>query len=406
MRLPRFIRRVRFALVWAAVVSAAAGPARPLRAEPAGGAEPGADWSMFRGNPQLTGVARSPLPEKPELLWRFSAGEAVTSSAAIVGDAVYVGSDDGFLVALALADGSVRWKHTTESAVRSSPGVFDGVVYFGDEVGRFYALDAASGAVRWTFTTGAEVVSSANRIGERIFFGSYDGTLYCLAPADGKVLWKFEAQDRIHGTPGTDGEHALIAGCDGLLRVVQLTDGQQVREIPLNAYSGASAAIDGPRVYVGTFENEVLGIDWRAGSVLWRFQDPERQFPFLSSAAVTRETIFIGGRDKCVRALEAASGKEQWKFVTGSRVESSPVVVGERLFVGSSDGKLYALRLRDGSEQWSFEAGAPLSASPAVGRGRLVIGAEDGTVYCFGAREGERAPLPPPASPPASADRP
>ena len=94
--------------------------------------------------------------------------------------------------------------------------------------------------------------------------------------------------------------------------------------------------------------------------------------------------VVLGGRDKRIHAIDAASGKPAWTFATQARVESSPAIVGRRVFVGSSDGRLYALDLARGTRLWEFNAGGGLTASPAVAGGRLVIGSVDGRVYCFG----------------------
>ena len=110
----------------------------------------------------------------------------------------------------------------------------------------------------------------------------------------------------------------------------------------------------------------MLGIDWKASRVKWRFADPDREFPFLASAAVTDTQVIVAGRDKRLHALDRETGKPTWTFVTKGRIDSSPVVVGRRVFVGSSDGKLYAVDLDTGKETWSFEAGGPISASPTI----------------------------------------
>jgi eukaryotic-like serine/threonine-protein kinase len=91
------------------------------------------DWPQFRGDPQLTGVARSAPPAQLAVLWTFEAGGAVESSAAIAGGVVYVGTRTGALVALDLATGKLRWRYETSSEIgESSPAVADGVVYVGD----------------------------------------------------------------------------------------------------------------------------------------------------------------------------------------------------------------------------------------------------------------------------------
>ena len=149
------------------------------------------------------------------------------------------------------------------------------------------------------------------------------------------------------------------------------------------AYTGASPAIRDGSAYYGTFNNEVLMVELKDHKIGWRYQHPQRKFPFYSSAAVTADRIVIGGRDKLVHGLNAA-GKAVWTFATKARVESSPAIAGGRVFVGSNDGRFYVLNLSTGAKLWEFNAGGPLSASPAIARGRIVIGSQDGHLYCFG----------------------
>ena len=75
----------------------------------ASAATTGADWPMFHGGPALTGVAATTLSDKLGLLWTFKASGPVKSSPAIVQDRVFIGSDDGNVYALALADGKPIW---------------------------------------------------------------------------------------------------------------------------------------------------------------------------------------------------------------------------------------------------------------------------------------------------------
>src|ERR1035437_7465277 len=91
----------------------------------ANAAAPGGDWPMFRGGPTLAGVAGGSLPDRLSLLWTFKAAGPVKSSAAIVGDRVFIGSDDGNVYALALADGTKVWAFKTGGGVESSPLVME-----------------------------------------------------------------------------------------------------------------------------------------------------------------------------------------------------------------------------------------------------------------------------------------
>jgi hypothetical protein len=258
---------------------------------PAVAGEPGADWPMFRGDLQLTGVARGALPADLATRWTFTRDEAFSATAAIVDDTVYAACEDGVLYALDLADGSLRWQYAggEDVAFRASPTVAGGTVYLGDDLGVFHAVDAQTGARRWVFQTEGEIVSSALVIVERVVFGSYDGTLYCLDTKDGSKLWAAETEDRLHATPSLFDESLLIGGCDGKLHVIDLKSGKAQAGIELDAVTGASAAVSGKLAYLGTHGNEVLAVDFARRKVAWRYHHPERQFPFMSSAAVFDE---------------------------------------------------------------------------------------------------------------------
>src|SRR5688572_909732 len=79
-------------------------------------AAPSQDWPVFRGDTLQSGyLANATFPEKPELLWKITVPEGVDSTAAIVGDVVYLGTVDGQVLALSLKDGQTLWKYATKA---------------------------------------------------------------------------------------------------------------------------------------------------------------------------------------------------------------------------------------------------------------------------------------------------
>ena len=128
----------------------------------------------------------------------------------------------------------------------------------------------------------------------------------------------------------------------------------------------------------------MVAINLQTRKLAWSFRDPDREFPYYSSAALVDGRVIVGGRDKAIHAIDAASGRSVWKFVTRARVDSSPVVAGGRVYVGSNDGKLYVLDAATGQKRWEFDAGDAVTASPSISAGRLVVGSTDGRLYCFG----------------------
>ena len=342
-------------------------------------------WPQFRGNPALTGVAKSTLPSQLKVQWTFEAGEAIESSAAISDGTVYVGSQAGELLAIDLRSGRLRWKYKASEAIgESSPCVSNGIVYIGDLSGVFHAVDVQTGKALWTFKTASEIKSSPVVVGDRVLIGSYDETLYCLMARTGTEVWRFRINGPVHCTVGVAGDIAYISGCDEVFRAIRISDGKEVFQVSSEAYTGASPALQGTHAYFGTFSNEVLGVSLEKKQVVWRYENKQRQFPFYSSAALAQGRVILGGRDKQVHCLDAISGKAIWTFATQAKVDSSAAVSGSRVYIGSNDGRFYVLDIEKGAKLWEFEAGAPLSASPAIGEGRVVIGSQDGRLYCFG----------------------
>ncbi|RKU19919.1 serine/threonine protein kinase [Candidatus Poribacteria bacterium] len=353
------------------------------------------NWASFRGNPQLTGVAASQLPEKLELLWTFKAGDMIESTATIVDGTVYMGASDGYLYAIDAQSGKSTWKYHADASIKSSPSIYNNVIYFGDEEGIFHAVDIATQKKKWQYTTDGEIISSANFAGDRVLFGSYDGFLYCLNIKNGDLIWKFETEGYVHGTPAIFGNFVIVTGCDSYLRIINIADGTQTQQVNLGAYVGASPAIldsnsqtdPEVRAYCGTYGNEVLGVDLTSGEIAWRYEHPVRKLPFFASAAVTERLVIIGGRDKMVHALSPEKGEPQWTYTAKSRIESSPVIVGKRVFFGTTRGGLIALDITNGNQVWKFETGSSIVASPSVANGRIYIGTEDGVLYCFGEKK-------------------
>lgn len=363
-----------------------------------------ANWTSFRGNSQLTGVADSQLPEKLDLLWMFKAGDMIESTAAIVDGVVYVGASDGILHAIDANTGNNIWTYNTEASIKSSPSILNSVIYFGDGDGIFHAVDIATRKMKWKFESEGEIISSANFSGENVLFGSYDGFLYCLNKNNGDLKWKYETEGYVHGTPGIwtqsnkesdDGNtYAIVTGCDSYLRVINIADGTQKEQVDLGAYVGASPAIAkvGPdpqtsstiQAFCGTYGNEVLGIDLISAEIIWRYENPVRQLPFFSSAAVTDDLVIIGGRDKMVHAISPENGESKWTYTAKSRIESSPVIVGNRVFFGTTRGIFIALDITNGKKVWEYETASSIVASPSAADGKIYIGTEDGILYCFG----------------------
>jgi outer membrane protein assembly factor BamB len=345
-----------------------------------------ADWPVFRGSPEMKGIAEAKLPDRLTERWTFKTGNAIEGAPAVVADTVYVASADKHLYAIELKSGQEKWKAKLKAPTKASPAVRGGRVIIGDADGMLYCFGTADGKPIWTFEADGEITGGANFHGENILVGSQAGTLFCLSP-DGKKIWDYTIDGPVNGSPAVASDKVFVAGCDSILHIVDAGSGKNHGTIDLGGQAGATAAVSGDQVFVGTMTNQVVAIDWKGLKKIWAFEAPRRQQPFYSSAAVTTTVVVAGSRDKKIYAIDRATGKELWSFIAEREVDASPVIVGERVYVGSlSDlGDFYALNLNTGEQLQKFELDGAVTGSAAVGPDCILVGTETGRLYCFGA---------------------
>ncbi len=343
-----------------------------------------ADWPLFRGDARMTGIGTAKLPDQLEERWAFKTKDSIEGAPAIVDGVVYVASMDKHLYAIELANGTERWKAKL-GPMKASPAVRAGRIYVGDVEGKFYCVEAATGKLVWTFETSGEIIAGANFTKDRILIGSHDSTLYCLE-LDGKKAWELKIDGPVNGAAAVIGDRTFVAGCDSILHVVDTTTGKSLGTVDLGGQAAATATVTDDRVYVGTMTNQVIAVDWKRLKKVWEFEAPKRQQPFYGSAAVTEQFVIAGSRDKKVYAIERATGKERWNFVTEGNVDASPVVVGNRIYVGclSTSGEFYVLDLATGKQVQQLILDSAVTGSVAVGPDCLLVGTEKGMLYCLG----------------------
>ena len=383
----------------AGLAAAAGGGSRPARTSDADRldatpAVPATSWASFRNGNHQRGIATCELPDELELLWKFPTQDGWVASVAIVGDRIYAPALTGFVYCLDRRTGRELWKYRSiddpdpeqfAPGFKAAPRVTADMIYVGDEDGVFHTVDSETGKRKWMFTTGAEIAGCAAVYNDRIIVGSHDSFLYCFE-RDGTLAWKLGTEDRINCSAAIADNFTFVTGCDEHMRVIDVLRGEQQTDVPLGTYLIASPAIVGDMLYVGTYDSEVVAVNWKAGTVAWRYRDPMREFPYHASAAVTDDRVIVGGHDKQMHCIDRATGKGVWTFATRSQINSSAAVVGDRLFFGSGDGNIYGLNF-EGKQVWKFPAGGHISAGVAIGEGVLVVGEEGpgGNLYCFGA---------------------
>jgi outer membrane protein assembly factor BamB len=209
----------------------------------------------------------------------------------------------------------------------------------------------------WRFRTGGKVRSTPAVEGDRVVFGSEDGFVYAVALPTGAEAWRARIGGDVSSSPAIAGERVVVLGADGTLRALGLQDGRPVWSLPT-----------GPDV---PFPGDPRGFDL-----------------FLSSPTISGGTVFVGGGDGKVYAVDLATGHLRWSHATGHRVRSTPAVADDSVYVGSFDGKLYCLDAATGAERWKFDTGDVVQSSPAVSEGMVYVGSRSMAVFGLDAKTG------------------
>src|ERR1041385_1060223 len=160
------------------------------------GAPASVDWMKFRFDNVNSGVNPFETTLNPSnvqnlhIKWTVQTGSYITSSPAVVGGVLYVGSWDHTVYALNADTGVPVWQKVTGERVLSSPTVVNGVVYVASFDDSVYALDASTGSTIWATPTRNWVESSPALWNGMLFVASVDSGVYGLDQATGARVWR------------------------------------------------------------------------------------------------------------------------------------------------------------------------------------------------------------------------
>gem|GEM_PF-2265278 len=144
--------------------------------------------------------------------------------------------------------------------------------------------------------------------------------------------------------------------------------------------ASSSPAVSGGTVFCGSWNRCIYALDAATGGLQWKYKTAGA---VRSSPAVSGGTVFCGSDDGCIYALDAASGGLRWKHETEGMILSSPAVSGGTVFCGSDNGCIYALDAASGGLRWKFQTAGPVRSSPAVSGGTVFCGSDYGCIYAI-----------------------
>jgi len=301
------------------------------------------------------------------LVWKFRARASIgESSPVLYNNTIYIGSYDQNLYALDAATGMLKWKFMTRGEIGSTCCVSDGMVYFGSRDQMVYALRSDDGSLVWKFKTNDEIMSAPTIHEGRLFIGSFDHNLYCLDAKTGDLIWKFQTQQEVYNANPFLVHNGIVffGSFDNYLRAVRIRDARELWRSYLGIYgTAASPVLHDNILYQETRDGSLIALTLD-GKELWRFRTIEA----VAVPLVHEGRIYIGSADYVMYCLDM-SGKVVWKFSTQGYVWWGPAILGNALYFSSWDCHIYAVDKHTGKEIWRFNTGSDPSYIPPISEG-------------------------------------
>jgi outer membrane protein assembly factor BamB len=289
--------------------------------------------------------------------------------------------------------------------VRSAPGAPDWPTFHQN-----LARTGADGAghpledphLRWKYRDPdgpTAVMSSPAVVGGRLFVGADGGTVYCLDAGNGQPIWRAATDWEVFSSPAVVNGRVYVG--EGLhpaagvkFRCLDATTGSPIWETPIAGHVESSPAVAGGRVYFGAGQAGIVCLDAASGKQRWRF--PGRHAD--ASPAVDGGRLYIGAAGPAgpsLLCLDSASGKPLWETGCALPPAGAPAVRDGRLWVagGSPEGMaakaagaLSCFDARSGKLLWSVKLPSSVPAV-ALAKDRVLCGAGE-CLYAFDARTG------------------
>jgi outer membrane protein assembly factor BamB len=271
---------------------------------------------------------------------------------------LFVGTDEGEVIALDPDKGAVQWRTQLSSEVLTPPLAKEGALVVRTNDGRIAALTPGNGNTLWSYSSTVPALtlrgSSQPLIDQgRVFAGFANGKLVALALTSGEVLWEStvgvpEGRSELERMVDIDADPVLA---DGILyaaayqaRLVALTSvaGSLLWSHDLSTYQGMVAGADA--LYLSDSDGKVLAVSRRTGAVLW--QQDKLAGRTITAPVMYRGNLFVADGLGYLHGLSPDDGHFIARFrAADEAIPLAPVVSDDALYLLTAGGAVHALKI-------------------------------------------------------------
>jgi outer membrane protein assembly factor BamB len=233
---------------------------------------------------------------------------------------LYIGSENGEVLALSQKDGSIVWRQKVGGEVVAAPEAGEGWIAVTTTAGHVELLHPDTGEKRWFYETDVPALSLRGTSSPTIANG---GVL--VGTAGGKMMVVVMEQ----GLPAWDVTVAEIQGSTELERLID---------------ADTKPIVLGPEIYMVAYNGSLVAIDFQSGRINWK-----RDYSSYRNLTLDKGILFLTDDQGYVTAVEAKTGIEKWSNTDFfNRHLTQPVVYKDTIVVGDFEGYFHFLDAETG----------------------------------------------------------
>ncbi len=287
-----------------------------------------------------------------------------------------------------------------ESGVSAKIGgiaVAERMVFIGTENGDVIALDEATGELAWQASVPGEILAAPAADSGILVVNTGAGVLFGFDTRSGEQVWRHESDTppltlRGISTPIASNGGALLGTPTGKLQVNLIETGVLAWETQVATPSGATElerivdidttpVLFGGTVYTVAYNGTLAAIELRSGRIVWK-----REYAAYRNLSVEGNRIYVVDNNSHVYALDRRNGVELWsqsglkgRSLTAAEPAGDNVIVGDNWgflhWINKDSGEIVSrMALGDDDEDESVYV-APLSVN-----GNVIAVTRDGVI--------------------------
>lgn len=314
---------------------------------------------------------------------------------------VFVGTFEGAVVRVDLAQGKVLWRHELGAAIVGGVAVDEQRVFAGTVEGEMVALSRQTGEPVWRTPVSTKVASAPLAVGGRVVFTTLDNRTYALDAEKGERVWTHASVPValvVQGaaTPTSDGRVVYVGYATGEVFALKLSDGgvvwgenfsrlsgrselDRLQDVDAEVVIGSEGMRQGmAKIFIVNHQGSVMALHGPSGSQLWR-----QTFSAIRSPLLWSNRLFLSNVEGQVVSMGEEDGAELWRVKVSDGLLTAPVRLGDLLLVADNKGRLMTLDPLSGRVVGLDKLGDPVEANPVVEGDTLLLWTHDGELINY-----------------------